>query len=112
MKNEYYSCKYSNSLQNFVLLNLPEGNIDKFSKEYSIVSVIRNIMQRGIITPPSMLLREKLGEVDAASDKYSLSSANLSNWTHTIKGDSETGNIPAETFLKNYYPLCLVKKHI
>ena len=110
MKNEHYSCKYSNSLQNFVLLNLPEGNIDKYSKEYSIFCIIRNILQRGIITPPSMLLREQLGEIDVARDKYSLSSANLSDWTHTIKGDTETGDKPAETFFEKLLPFVLGEK--
>lgn len=112
MKNEHYSCKYSNSLQNFVLLNLPEGNIDKYSKEYSIFCVIRNIMQRGIITPPSMLLREQLGKIDAASDKYSLSSANLRTGHTLLKAILKLVIILRRLFLKNYCHLCLAKKYI
>ncbi|MFA5597036.1 MAG: RecQ family ATP-dependent DNA helicase [Pusillimonas sp.] len=106
MINEYYSCKYTNSRQNFVLFtNRPKGTIKESSIEYSIFCVIRNILQRGTRTIPSKLLQEKLGEIDFTA--YSLSSDKLSEWTYTIKGDDDNGYYPARDFFNIWLPSIL-----
>jgi hypothetical protein len=43
---EKFTASYANSVNNFVLINLPDGGDIKSSKYYSIFSVVKNLLCR------------------------------------------------------------------
>jgi len=106
MKTELYSCKYSPSIQNFILLNMNEGVSERLpsSIELSICSAVRNILQRGKpVSQASIFLYKELGD-NLGKETYCLATEKLTNWTRTIKGDPLSGYNPAREFFDTILP--------
>ena len=95
-----YSANYAYSNNNFVIQNISTKNINK--KHYSIICIMKNLIQRGTPTNMSKFLQSKLGVMDLENDKEKiyLIDREKPSWIKTIKGDDENNYFPAKYFLE------------
>lgn len=100
IKLKKYSASYTNLNPNFCITKIdPKGN--GVSKEdLSIIAVIRNIINRGILSAPSSYLRENLGQGKKYSNQTYYFENDKVDWSVTIKGAVDQN--PALDFYKNY----------
>ncbi|MCB2361088.1 DEAD/DEAH box helicase [Clostridium estertheticum] len=100
-----YSANYAYTNNNFVIQNIiiNNNNINKNRKYYSIICIMKNLLQRGTPTNMSKFLQSKLGVMDLDNDREKMYLINREkpNWVNTIKGDVENNYIPAKFFYEN-----------
>lgn len=102
---ERYTAAYSYTNYNFVIQNI-EGKNSTKNKFYSLICVLKNILQRGCPTTMSSYLTDKLGTIDLKEMKYiGLIDDEVPRWINTIKGDSKNNNYPAKVFFEELIPL-------
>ncbi|MBU3191751.1 hypothetical protein K9O30_20535 [Clostridium bowmanii] len=96
-----YSANYSYTNNNFVIQNINTENRNK--KHYTIICIIKNLIQRGTPTNISKFLESRLGVIglDKDKEKIYLIDREKPNWIKTIKGDDENNYFPAKYFLEN-----------
>lgn len=100
-----YTANYTYTNPNFVIQNLVanQQNTDLLP----LLSVIKNILQRGFPTILSKYLQGELGEIHKAEDfqqRFLFASDKTPLWQRTIKGDRERNYYPAKDFFENIIP--------
>lgn len=100
---ERYTASYGKIKNSFVFQNI-SGN-DDISKYYGLFCILKNIIQRGNPTKPSVYLTTILGELDLSKcEPLKLISPEAPNWRRKIKGNDENNDFPAEIFLNELIP--------
>lgn len=95
-----YTANYSNTNHNFVIQNLSG---DRVENDYlAAICIVKNIIQRGCPTTPSIFLRAKLGEIDKSF--HPLISHTPPTWERIIRGDRKHNHNPAQTFFDKLIP--------
>lgn len=103
---EKYTASYGKAKNSFVFQNML-GTDQKQSKYYGVYCVVKNILQRGFPTHPSIYLQDALGAIDHQADSIEpllLLSAEKPKWNNTIKGDDENDDYPGEVFYNIIIP--------
>ncbi len=103
---KYYSAKYINTPHNFVIQNLPDG-IDETSRYYKSFCVLKNILQRGSITPISDFLSNHYSDYQPSEEAIYYLDDDLPDWRSRIKGFDQTGDYPARDFYTHVFSNCL-----
>ena len=94
-----YSVSYTNLNPNFCVSEMRKiGELSDADK--SIVSVIRNILNRGHIVNPSKFLRENIGGVKRSQTPLYSFDVDKLKWETTIKGGVDSN--PAQDFYEKY----------
>ncbi|KZL88587.1 endonuclease domain-containing protein [Clostridium magnum] len=99
-----YSANYAYTNNNFVIQNIDSKHINE--KYYSIICIMKNLLQRGIPTRYSKFLEEKLGVIDLINckEKIYFIDRESPKWINTIKGDDKNNYFPALDFFKDKIP--------
>lgn len=103
---KYYSARYINTPHNFVIQNLPQG-IDETNQYYKSLCVLKNILQRGSITPLSEFLSDHFGDYRPSEEVTYFIDDSLPDWKTRIKGFDQTGDYPARDFFNHIFAMCL-----
>ena len=100
-----YTANYSYSNHNFVIQNLTGQRIDN---EYlPVISILKNILQRGLPTLLSKFLQENLGSIhkkDEFKKPYPLIDNDCPKWDRIIRGDVKGNYFPAKKFFEELIP--------
>ncbi len=100
-----YTANYTYTNPNFVIQNLVENPIK--SDLLPILSVIKNILQRGFPTTLSKNLQKELGAIhklDNFEDRFLFATKQTPIWSNTIKGDPIRNYYPAKDFFETIIP--------
>ena len=111
--NVKYSANYANTNHNFIFQNLKQHSIASelnSSTTYSVIQILKNILQRGKPTIASKRLRDSFGLSIDNSGSSTSALALISNkpveWNRLIKGYEKSAHYPAKYFfdklLQNY----------
>lgn len=98
-----YTANYAFTNPNFVVQNLVENEIE----DRALLFVLKNVLQRGFPTIPSVFLQEQLGQIHKEEDfkmPFLFISPEPLTWHSTIKGDEASGYFPAREFLEEIIP--------
>lgn len=94
-----YSASYTNLNPNFCVIGIDTKDGEVSIEDKSIIAVVRNIINRGVLSSPSLYLREMLGRGKKyPSQAYSYENE-INDWNITIKGAIDQN--PALDFYKN-----------
>lgn len=102
-----YSANYAYTNNNFVIQNIDTKDNSKIKREnkkhYSMICILKNLLQRGAPTKMSKFLENRVGVIDLTNDteKIYLIDKDKTIWLKTIKGDDENQYFPAKYFLEN-----------
>lgn len=97
-----FSASYGGTKENFIVKTNLTSNSKINSDIYSLLCVVQNILQRGIPTKPSELLKSRLGELPAEEPIYLIDNSEM-RWSN-IKGDDQKLYYPARTFYDKIIP--------
>lgn len=111
LKNKSFTANYSNTNHNFMIQNLDTYTIASESASKSLVDgiyVLRNLLQRGIPTVPSHLLRERFTVTEkilnTGGEYQALIAQNPTKWVRQIRGDTTNDLYPARYFYDELLP--------
>jgi ATP-dependent DNA helicase RecQ len=100
-----YTANYCNTNHNFVIQNLIGQRIE--NKFLPAICILKNILQRGKPSLPSLYLQEKLGDFHKRKDfknSFPLIDKTTPNWERIIRGDSRGNYFPAKKFYEEIIP--------
>ena len=97
-----FSANYCNANTNFEIRNIKEY-VRRDDLSYAVLCVVQNIIQRGVPTGLSRLLKETYGE-NTEDVSFNFFSDSPINWGNLIKGDDITGYNPANIFYYDILP--------
>lgn len=100
-----YTANYTYTNPNFVIQNMVTNQIN--SDLLPILSVVKNLLQRGFPTMMSKYLQSELGEIhkfDNFEERFLFATNQIHIWNETIKGDKEQNYYPAKDFFEKIIP--------
>ena len=100
-----YTANYAYTNPNFVIQNLVERSVN--NDLLPVLSVLKNIIQRGFPTTMSKFLQESLGEIhkfENFEERFLFVSTESPVWLDTIKGDENNNYYPAKDFFYSIIP--------
>jgi ATP-dependent DNA helicase RecQ len=96
------TASYTNTNNNFVIQNVFE---DKISTPYSpAIAIIKNLLQRGLPTKPSVYLESMLGDSLPLEPPFALINKKNPVWERIIRGDQKNNYNPAQKFFDKLIP--------
>lgn len=105
-----YSANYCFSNHNFVIQNL---NGKRINNEFlPAICILKNILQRGKPTLPSVFIQEKIGAIHKRKDfekSFALIDKKAPIWERIIRGDSKGNYFPAKKFYEDLVPKYLTE---
>lgn len=93
-----YSASYTNLNPNFCIIGNDSRGKEISNEDKSIIAVIRNVLNRGVLSSPSLYLREMLGKGRKYPSQAYLLETEKNDWNITIKGAVDQN--PALDFYK------------
>lgn len=100
-----YSANYCFSNHNFVIQNLHGKRIN--NEFLPAICILKNILQRGKPTLPSVFIQEKIGAIHKRKDfenSFALIDKKPPVWERIIRGDQKGNYFPAKTFYEDLIP--------
>lgn len=102
-----YTANYTYTNSNFVIQN-NLGEVNKESKYYPLLCILKNILMRGCPTHMSQFLKSSFSESEIKGllrqEEQCLLDKEAPIWLETICGDNKNNDYPAKTFLEEIIP--------
>lgn len=102
-----YTANYTYTNCNFVIQN-NLGKVDKESRYYKLICILKNILMRGCPTHMSQFLKSNFSELEnkglLRQEVQCLIAKETPIWIGTICGDDRNNDYPAKTFIEEIIP--------